>query len=249
MTTQMPAKQVVVVAAYNEATNLEHLVPALLRLPGAPTVVIVDDNSPDGTPALLERLAAAEPRLVPLVQPGKLGYGTAVLAGFRRALELGADAVATLDADFSHDPADVPRLFAALADADVAVGSRYVGGIRIINWHISRLFLSLFANRYVKTILGLRLEDATSGFRAYRRGALEALETETIRSQGYSFLVEVLYRLHRRGLRLTEVPIIYSERREGQSKMSRKVILEAMVRPWLLRLGGLRGGHRAAPPR
>jgi len=246
---ETPAKQVVVVAAYNEAANLERLVPALLGLPGAPMVVIVDDNSPDGTPALLERLAAAEPRLVPLVRPGKQGYGTAVLAGFHRALELGADAVATLDADFSHDPADVPRLFAALAEADVAVGSRYVGGIRIINWHISRLFLSLFANRYVKTILGLRLEDATSGFRAYRRAALEVLEGETIRSQGYSFLVEVLYRLHRRGLRLVEVPIIYSERREGQSKMSRKVILEAMVRPWLLRFGGLRGGRRAAPPR
>lgn len=229
------SKTCVVLATYNEATNLGALVPRLLELLPETAVIVVDDNSPDGTPALLHRLAEANPRVVPLVRERKLGYGSAVLAGFRRALELGAERIVTMDADFSHSPEDVPALLEGLREADIAIGSRYCGGVRVLNWHVSRLLLSLFANRYVRTILGFQVEDATSGFRAYRSPAIRAITQVRIGSQGYSFLVEVLYRLYRRGFRLTEVPIIYSERREGQSKMSNKVIFEAVFRPWLLR--------------
>jgi dolichol-phosphate mannosyltransferase len=230
-------KACVVLATYNEASNLSALIPRLSELLPRANIVVVDDSSPDGTPALLNTLARKFPNVVPVIRPGKLGYGSAVLDGFRRALELGADRIATMDADFSHDPADVPRLLEGLENADVAIGSRYFQGVRILNWHVSRLLLSLFANRYVKTILGFRVEDATSGFRAYRRPVIEAITTTRIGSQGYSFLVEVLYRVFRLGFRIVEVPIIYSERREGQSKMSNRVIREAMIRPWMLRFG------------
>jgi dolichol-phosphate mannosyltransferase len=228
----------VVLATFNEAPNLQNLVPELLQvLPGA-RIIVVDDNSPDGTPALLAGMAESEPRLVPIIRPGKGGYGSAVLDGLKRALELGASRIATLDADFSHDPAALPQLLGGLRDADVAIGSRYFEGVRVLNWHPSRLLLSLFANRYVKTILSIPVEDATSGFRAYRRAAVEALTSSKINSVGYSFLVEILYFLYRRGLKITEVPIVYTERREGQSKMSGSVIREAVIRPWLMRMRG-----------
>lgn len=230
----------IVLATYNEAINLEKLIPVIReRVPDA-NVIIVDDNSPDGSPAILERLAAADAHVIPLIRPGKQGYGSAVFAGFRRALELGADRIATLDADFSHDPNDLPVLLAALDNADVIIGSRYYRGVRVLNWHVSRLLLSLFANRYVRTILGLPAQDCTSGFRAYRRPAIEALMNTRIGSQGYSFLVEILYALHRMHFHIGEVPIIYSERREGQSKMSNRVIREAILRPWLLRFSSLK---------
>ncbi|MGI8906718.1 MAG: polyprenol monophosphomannose synthase [Candidatus Sumerlaeaceae bacterium] len=226
----------VVLATYNEAPNLQKLVPQLLAtLPGA-RVIVVDDNSPDGTPAMLAEIAKSQPNLLPLIREKKAGYGSAVLEGLKHGLELGADRIATLDADFSHDPAALPLLFEALNDADVAIGSRYFEGVRVLNWHPSRLLLSLFANIYVKTILNIPVEDATSGFRAYRRPAVEALSNARINSVGYSFLFEILFFLYRRGLRIVEVPIIYTERREGQSKMSGSVIREAVLRPWLLRL-------------
>lgn len=227
----------IVIAAYNEATNLGRLVPQLAGLLPDVRIIVVDDNSPDGTPGLLREMAADLPCLAPLVREGKLGYGSAVLAGFHHALELGAERIATMDADFSHAPEDVPRLLEELAHADVAIGSRYFQGVRVLNWHVSRLLLSLFANRYVKTILGFRVEDATSGFRAYRRGAIELIVGRPVGSQGYSFLVEILYRVFRGGMSIAEVPIVYAERREGQSKMSNKVIREAALRPWLLRFG------------
>jgi dolichol-phosphate mannosyltransferase len=159
-----------------------------------------------------------------------------MLRGFQEALAGGATEIATLDADFSHDPAELPRMFEALERADIAVGSRYSGGVRVLNWHPSRLLLSLFANRYVSAILGLNISDATSGFRAYRRATLESIPFGQIRSTGYSFLVEVIYSLTRKGHTVVEVPIIYTERREGQSKMDKGVIFEAVLRPWLLRL-------------
>lgn len=234
----LPTKPFVVIAAYNEASNLAVLVPRLLALPGSLRVVVVDDNSPDGSADLLRQMAQESGgRVIPVIRPGKQGYGTAVFAGLGRALEEGADAVVTMDADLSHDPDSVPDLLNAMATDSIAIGSRYCGGIRVLNWHPSRLFLSLFANRYVNTVLGLRLADATSGFRAYRRPAVEYLLKAKIGSRGYAFLVEVIYRLVQGGFVPTEVPIIYSERREGQSKMSKRVIFEAMWRPWVLRFG------------
>lgn len=241
-------RRAIVLATYNEAVNLRNLVPRLAELVPDANIIVVDDSSPDGTPEMLRTMTAEVPALVPLIRPGKQGYGTAVTAGLRRAMELGATEIATMDADFSHDPSDVPRLFEALADADVAVGSRYFGGVRVLNWHPSRLLLSLFANRYVKTILGIDVEDATSGFRAYRRPAAEHITNMHINSLGYSFLVEVLYGVLAAGFRPVEVPIIYAERREGQSKMSKKVIAEAVFRPWQLRIARMfgRGGRPKA---
>lgn len=230
-------KTFIVLATYNEAANLKLLIPQLREIVPDGGVIVVDDNSPDGSPNLLSEFAERDPHVVPIIRSGKLGYGSAVLTGFKKALELGADFVVTLDADFSHDPAAIPQLLAALQDADIALGSRYYQGVRVLNWHVSRLLLSLFANRYVRLILGIPVADATSGFRAYRRAAIEAILESRIDSQGYSFLVEILYRAYRKGMRLVEVPIIYSERREGQSKMSKGVIFEAMLRPWLLRFG------------
>ncbi|MBX7244158.1 MAG: polyprenol monophosphomannose synthase [Candidatus Sumerlaeaceae bacterium] len=230
-----------VLATYNEASNLTNLIPRLLEIVPGARIIVVDDNSPDGTPDLLARFATEAPRVVPLVRPGKQGYGSAVLAGFRKALELGAAKVVTMDSDFSHDPESVPQLIEALDHADISIGSRYFQGVRILNWHVSRLLLSLFANRYVKTILGFKVEDATSGFRAYRRPAIEAIVAAPLRSQGYSFLVEILYGAHRKGFSMIEVPIIYAERREGQSKMSKGVIMEAVFRPWNLRFRALLG--------
>lgn len=230
------AKRCVIIAAFNEGPNLRKLIPGLAEIVPGARVIVVDDNSPDGTPETLKQMAAANPLLSPIIRDGKRGYGGAVMTGFRRALELGATQIATMDADLSHDPNDLPQLFDALERADVAIGSRYAGGVRVINWHPARLLLSLFANRYVKTILRLKVDDATSGFRAYRRNAVEIIARTPISSQGYSFLVEILYCVHRAGCRLCEVPIIYAERREGQSKMSKRVIFEAVIRPWLLRL-------------
>jgi dolichol-phosphate mannosyltransferase len=225
----------ILLVTYNEKPNLERLLPVLLDGVPRASIIVVDDNSPDGSPEFLRGMAAGDPRVVPVIRPGKQGYGGAVLEGLRRAIELGAERIATMDADFSHDPADVPHLIAGLGRGDVAIGSRYFQGVRVLNWHPSRLLLSLFANRYVKTILGITVEDATSGFRAYRRAAVEAVLASPPKSRGYSFLVELLYRLHGAGFSIVEVPIIYSERREGQSKMSKGVIFEAMFRPWLLR--------------
>jgi dolichol-phosphate mannosyltransferase len=228
-------KRYVVVATYNERANLRDLVVAVLSAVPDAHLIIVDDNSPDVSPELLRELAEAEPRLVPIIRAKKDGYGGAMLAGFEKALALGAEQIATLDADFSHDPAVLPQMFAALDGAEVALGSRYAGGVRVLNWHPSRLLLSLFANRYVIAILGLPVADATSGYRAYRRSALQKVVDSGIRSVGYSFLVEVLFGLVRQGCSVVEVPIIYTERREGQSKMSKGVIFEAVFRPWIVR--------------
>lgn len=235
MESDYPIKKFVVVATYNEGANLPDLVKSIRTTVPEATLIIVDDNSPDGSPDMLRKIAETDTHLIPVIRQKKDGYGGAVLEGFRQAIAAGAQQVVTLDADFSHDPAELPNLFSGLDQADIALGSRYSGGVRVLNWHPSRLLLSLFANRYVGFILKLPVHDATSGYRAYRRPALEHILQRQIGSTGYSFLVEILYRLVKAGFTVTEVPIIYTERREGQSKMSKGVIGEAILRPWILR--------------
>jgi dolichol-phosphate mannosyltransferase len=231
-----PCAVAVVVATYNEKTNMQRLIPEVMALPLGARMVIVDDNSPDGTAAVVESLAATYPGRVELVKrAGKLGYGSAFVAGFKRALELGAEVVVSMDADFSHDPQSIPDLVARTKQYDVVLGSRYVGGIRIINWSMRRLLLSYFANNYVRFILGFTVTDCTSGFRAYRRAVLESMDLDAAASQGYAFIVELLEYATRKGFRAGEAPIVYTERQEGRSKMSRGVIFEAMLRPWKLR--------------
>lgn len=225
----------VLIATYNEKPNVERLIPELLTLPGSVEVLIVDDNSPDGTGHFVAQLAKKYPRVHLLSREVKDGYGHAMNAGFLRALELGADRIVTMDADFSHDPQDVPRMFRQLKTSDIAIGSRYAAGIRVLNWAPKRLLLSMGANRYLRTVLGFHTLDCTSGFRGYNRNVFESGILEHNRFKGYAFLVEMLYRSLAAGYRAEEVEIVYTERREGQSKMSSKVIFEAAFAPWILK--------------
>jgi dolichol-phosphate mannosyltransferase len=196
---------------------------------------VVDDNSPDGTTRAVEELGLEGVHVI--CRRNRRGYGTAVRDGLLAALKLGADRVATMDADFSHNPRELGSVLEALDEGDLSIGSRYIGGVRVLNWAAKRLLLSLFANFYVRTILGLKANDCTSGFRAYRAELLKRMRLQTIQSNGYSFLVEMLWRARRRGARVAEVPIVFEERREGESKMSGAVIRESILRPWLLRFG------------
>lgn len=223
----------VVIATYNEAQNVPDMVRQIRHhLPDC-LIVVVDDDSPDGTAALLRGLQMDG--LHVLVRKGRRGYGTAVRDGLLEAIRLGSDRIATMDADYSHDPADLERLLTELDTADMVIGSRYIGGVRVINWHPRRLLLSLFANSYIRLVLGVKPEDCTSGYRAYRARLLRQMKLKSIESNGYSFLVEMLWRAARRRARIIEIPIIFTERREGQSKMSSGIILESVWMPWRLR--------------
>lgn len=220
------------VVTYNEATNIGRLIPEILKHLPTSSVLVVDDNSPDGTADVVRALRANDPRVEILSRATKRGYGSATIAGMQHGMRNGCDVIATLDADFSHDPADLPRLIDALSAADVSVGSRYVGGIRILNWGVRRLLLSLAANTYVRLLSGLSCIDCTSGFRAYRVDVLKKVALDRISSTGYAFLPELLFALDR--VTVEEVPICYTERRVGESKMGTHVIAEAILRPWVL---------------
>src|SRR6185295_10862933 len=231
------AECTIVIPTYNERDNIGALLPRILELPGA-RVLVIDDNSPDGTAAVVTQLAATEPRIGLLSRPGKQGLGTAYIAGFRRALAEGAEYICEMDADFSHDPAYLPMLLAAAeTQYDLALGSRYVAGGGTTNWGALRQFISRGGNIYARAILGLPVMDATGGFRCYRRRVLETINLDAIHSNGYSFQIEMIYRTMRAGFKIGEVPIIFPDRRVGQSKMSRRIVLEALVTVWRLRLG------------
>ena len=229
----------VVVPTYNEAENLPALVQALLALPVEDLhVLVVDDASPDGTGQVADALSRQEPQRVEVLhRPGKMGLGTAYIAGFRQALAAGADVIIQMDADFSHSPTDIPRLLEALATCDVVVGSRYVAGGRLDErWSWWRFLLSWWANAvYARLILGLKVRDATAGFKAWRRSALEAIDLDAIHSNGYVFQVEMAYVAQRLGLRVQEIPIYFEDRRIGRSKMSVPIKLEAAWRVWDIR--------------
>lgn len=225
----------IVLATYNERENIEHLLPELLELSIHPTIIVVDDASPDGTGQIIQQISLENPDRVHLVErAGKLGYGSAFVAGFRKAFKTGASFIVSMDADFSHDPQSIPALVKRLEKCDMVIGSRYVGGIRILNWSMERLLLSAGANRYINMILRFGLSDCTSGFRAYRSEVLRSIDLEKAGSRGYAFLVEILEMVHRKCFRIEEEPIVYTERQKGRSKMSRGVIVEAFGRPWLL---------------
>jgi dolichol-phosphate mannosyltransferase len=222
----------VVIATYNESLNAPALITKIHEVVPDVTIVLVDDNSPDGTARLVEEMR--NPLVHVVCRRKQRGYGTAVRDGLIEAMRLGAENVVTMDCDFSHDPAALPEMFAALGDADVSIGSRYRGGVRVINWQMRRLLLSIFANFYVRRILSLGAEDCTSGYRGYRRSILTKMRLSSVRSNGYSFLVEMLWRARRCKARVSEVPIIFVERREGESKMSNGVIFESVLMPWRL---------------
>jgi dolichol-phosphate mannosyltransferase len=235
----MDVKTIVCLPTYNECENLERMLRALADK--GVEVLVIDDNSPDGTGELADRLAAELGFVSVLHRERKEGLGPAYLAGFQRALADGADLVLEMDADLSHDPADVPRLIAAAADADLVLGSRYVEGGSIPNWGRVRRFISSGGSWYARMLLGVEVRDLTCGFRCYRRAVLETIDLDAIESRGYAFQIEGTYRTLRAGFRVVEIPITFVDREHGGSKMSRSIVLEAIWKVPVLRLRALAG--------
>ncbi|HZX97199.1 MAG TPA: polyprenol monophosphomannose synthase [Myxococcales bacterium] len=227
------ARACVVLPTYNERENLPGIVPRILEASPRLDVLVVDDNSPDGTGALADALAARDPRVRVLHRQRKEGLGRAYLAGFAQALAAGYGRILEMDADFSHDPARLPALLEA--DADVALGSRYVPGGGTVNWGFGRRLLSRGGSLYARTILGIPVRDLTGGFKCFRRVVLEKLDLASVRSSGYAFQIELTYRALRRGFKVVEVPITFVDRRVGKSKMSRRIVAEALWMVWKIR--------------
>jgi len=233
----------VVTPTYNERDNLPDLVRAILAHPNT-RVMVVDDQSPDGTGAIADALATEFPgRVLAIHRTGKRGLGRSYVEGLQIAIKEGADLICQMDADWSHDPKYLPEMVKAAADHDVVIGSRYLRGVSVVNWPLRRIVLSAFANRYIRAITGLEAQDCTSGYRCWRREMLAKLPLDRVVSDGYAFLVEMLYEAHRRGARIGEVPIIFVERRLGVSKLSGSVLLESGITPWSLRLRSLVRGR------
>jgi dolichol-phosphate mannosyltransferase len=224
----------VIIPTYDELANIRSLVPRLLSVAPNLEVLVVDDDSPDGTGAFVEELGRQLPRVHCLRRPQKMGLGSAYRDGFRYALSHQFDLIFEMDADFSHDPAYLPAFLKAIEEHDVVIGSRYVHGVSVVNWPLRRLILSTLANRYVRAVTRLSARDCTSGFRCWRHAALAGLPLDRFVSDGYSFMVEMLYAAARNGYRIHEVPIIFTERRQGESKLSIGVVLESMAMPWRL---------------
>ena len=225
----MAERALVVIPTYNESANLPQLVPQVLAQDARLEVLVVDDASPDGTGQLADGLAQREPRVHVLHRAGKLGLGTAYIAGFRWALEQCYDYVFEMDADFSHDPAHLKDFLKAAGSADLVLGSRYLGGkVTVVNWPIGRLMLSYWANVYARWVTGLRIWDLTGGFKCFRRAVLQAIDLSQVRSNGYAFQIEMSVLAWRNGFKLAEVPIVFVDRTEGQSKMNRKIVREAI---------------------
>lgn len=237
----------VCVPTYDERENVGPIVEAILAAAPGVEVLVVDDASPDGTGALADAIAAREPRVHVLHRARKEGLGRAYLAAFAWALERGYGLVLEMDADFSHDPRDLPRLIAAAEGADLVLGSRWVPGGGTVNWGLGRRLLSRAGSLYARTVLGVGVRDLTGGFKCFRREVLEALDLARVTCDGYAFQVELTYRALRRGFRVVEVPIVFEDRRVGRSKMSRAIVLEAVAKMWSLRRGP-RPAPTAPPP-
>ncbi len=233
-------RSIVVIPTYNERSNIERLIAAIHRAMPAMDILIVDDNSPDGTAECVRALMVQDQQIALLERPAKLGLGTAYCEGFAWALERGYSVICQMDADFSHNPDDLPRLVAALDHADVAIGSRYVSGVNVVNWPMSRLLLSYAANLYTRLITGMPVRDATGGFKAFRADLLRRIDLGAIHSNGYAFQIEMNFRAWRMGARIEEISIIFVDRTDGVSKMSRSIIYEAAWIVWKLKLLALR---------
>lgn len=235
-------KGLVIVPTYNESENVTRIVPLILQQDPRLEVLVVDDNSPDGTGQLADELAAAEPRVHVLHRAGKEGLGRAYLAGFAWALARDYDFIFEMDADFSHDPAHLPEFLAAIKGADLVLGSRYRDGkVTVVNWPMTRLMLSYGANIYARAVTGMHLGDGTGGFKCFRRQVLEAIPLDQVRSNGYAFQIEMSFRAWKRGFRIAEIPIVFHDRTEGESKMSKRIVREAIWMVWRLRWWALTG--------
>ncbi len=234
------SKTLIIIPTYNEIENLPLMIPALEALNLGLEILVVDDGSPDGTGAWVRGQQASKPHLHLIERSGKQGLGSAYVRGFRYALEKDYDFVFEMDADFSHDPAYLVDFLAAIHGADLVIGSRYINGVNVVNWPMSRLLLSYFANMYARWITGMPVRDATGGFKCFRTSALRQLNLDGISSGGYSFQIEVNYKLWKKGCRIKEIPIIFKDRTAGTSKMSSGIVREALFLLVRLRLGGSR---------
>ena len=234
-------KALVIIPTYNERENVEPLLERIFAEQLPLEVLIVDDNSPDGTGAIADQVAARDPRVHVLHRPGKAGLGSAYVAGFRYALAHDYDAVFEMDADFSHSPDSLREFLHEIEGADVVLGSRYLYGVTVVNWPLSRLILSYLANVYSRVITGMRVKDLTGGFKCYRRAVLEAIDWDRVRSDGYAFQIEITFKAWRKGFRIREIPILFVDRHAGESKMSRRIVWEAVWMVWRLRLLDLIG--------
>ncbi|MGV3754569.1 MAG: polyprenol monophosphomannose synthase [Verrucomicrobiota bacterium] len=244
----MEPKALVIVPTYNERENLPPLVAKLLSLPVKIDLLVVDDNSPDGTGQIADDLAAKHPQVHVLHRSEKNGLGRAYCAGFAWALERDYEYIMEMDGDFSHNPEDIAKFLEAAKDADLVIGSRYCNGIRVINWPLTRLVLSMSAGLYVRIITGMPFSDPTGGFKCFRRHALKSIDLDKVRSNGYSFQIELTHKLWRQGMKVVEVPIIFTDRFLGTSKISRKIVYEAVFMVWrLLIQNGLRRWPKAKP--
>ena len=223
-------RKIVIIPTYNEKENIENIIRAVFNLEGYFHILVIEDGSPDGTAAIVKRLQDEfKERLFMIERKGKLGLGTAYITGFKWSVEQKYDYIFEMDADFSHNPEDLPRLYEACSKygADLAIGSRYCNGISVINWPIGRVIMSYYASVYVRTVLGMKVYDTTAGFKCYRRRVLETIDLDKVRMKGYGFQIEMKYSTHKLGFRIQEVPIIFVDRKEGTSKMSSGIFGEA----------------------
>ena len=229
-------KALVIIPTYNEKENIREITPQILKKDPSIDVLIVDDNSPDGTGEIADEMAGENSRIKVLHREKKAGLGTAYKTGFKYALENGYDHIFEMDADFSHDPKYIPRFLETVKEADLVLGSRYISGVNVINWPMSRLILSYYANVYTRWVTGLPVRDATGGFKCFRREVLEKIDLDKVQSEGYSFQIEMSFRAWKKGFKIKEIPIVFEDRRVGQSKMSKKIVREAIWRVWKLRM-------------
>ncbi len=237
MPTDNSRRLLVIMPTYNEAENIRAVIPKVLDSNMDTEILIVDDSSPDGTADVVSEMSNGDNRVHLLKREKKAGLGTAYVAGFKYAIDSGYDVVMEMDADLSHDPGEIPRFRAALKNADVAVGSRYACGVSVLNWPMKRLLLSYGGNVFARVVTGVPVNDMTSGFKAFKIDVLKSIDLSSIRSNGYAFQVEMNVRAHRRGFKIAEVPIVFTERRVGDSKMSRKIVLEGVKIVLILGIG------------
>lgn len=234
-------KALVITPTYNESQNIKKLITKVLQTLSDIEILIVDDNSPDGTAGIVKELQKNNPRVHLIERPGKMGLGTAYVEGFKYAIANGFDYVFEMDADFSHNPKEIPNFLEKIQDYDLVIGSRYCRGVSVVYWPFRRLLLSYFANLYTRVITGLPLKDATGGFKCYRREVLESINLSEIKSNGYAFQIEMNFKAWKKGFRLCEIPIIFVDRDRGESKMSKNIVYEAAFMVWKLKFRSIVG--------
>ncbi len=234
-------KILVIIPTYNELENIDKIIREIHNIRPEIDILVIDDNSPDGTAKRVGELKALNRHLFLIERPGKLGLGTAYVVGFKYAIEHGYDYIFEMDADYSHDPKEITNFLSAIQDADLVIGSRYIKGVNVVNWPLSRLLLSYYANKYTRFVTGLPLADSTSGYKCFRREVLETVNLDDIHSGGYSFQIEMNFKAWKKGFRLKEIPIIFIDRAIGKSKMSKKIVREAVIMVWKLKFRSMIG--------